>query len=79
MKIFLIGAAVLGLSSFAAAAHTGAVDGTPRAKAAKPAATLMQEARRGRGADDGPGHVRQGRGTDDAPGDDRGRRRGGRG
>lgn len=35
--------------------------------------------RRGRGADDGPGHIRGGKGADDAPGDDRGRRRGGHG
>lgn len=40
---------------------------------------VLELGRRGRGADDGPGHIRQGRGADDAPGDDRGRRRGGRG
>lgn len=28
---------------------------------------LEQEARRGRGRDDGPGHIRRGRGRDDGP------------
>lgn len=79
MKTLLITAAVLALSGVAASAHSGGVDGVAKAKAQKPAFGIMQEARRGRGADDGPGHIRQGRGTDDAPGDDRGRRRGGRG
>jgi hypothetical protein len=55
---------------------TGAQASTPSATALKvldiakaPAtAPLIQEARRGRGADDGPGHIRRGRGKDDPVG-----------
>lgn len=70
MTRLLISAVILGLAAPAAIASIQATtqDG-PTVHAASPAIPLIQEARRGRGADDPAGHERRGRGrgTDDGP------------
>jgi hypothetical protein len=57
--------AILATGAQASAPTTQILTDAVKAPAATP---LMQQARRGRGKDDGPGHIRRGRGADDPVG-----------